>query len=1091
MENIKQVQESQVLVDLKNTLSRHEKSHQRRETSYNYLKKLSPEAIRELFESVVQQSLRWEAENAVFVMFIDQLSISRRLGKNGYRQYWQTLQTSEHLRSILPILSEIRELSPEEILYLQALFNLWLQIILGVEDRAVQIGHAPLNMTFSAILKILWRDKDFETFKVIIDRDEFPPVLHSLLIKILEELDFEATEQASLYQLELAESTIEELAGGALIKSSKKGMADGTAAGKLADAMMLRQAEKLLRKILFSIRALSMYPSGHPGLKKSFESTMETIGELMENRRMVVITQLAGSILVNEIRIKAEDRIVLQFIEILEEKSVSSITFLPEINAREIEMLVKLFNSSVSSVKDEGGPRSFLLNKGVEHIILDQYRYGVIGSDEEIVHVTNIGWGGDGGTGSGDGPGDGGGLGLGDGTGLGPGGTSGNADGAQGGAGIEGGTAVLPGTEHAGNNSQSGFPGFSGASMGPGYGPETSAGTGTVSAGTEGVSGRAEESDDDINFSAVEGFRPGGAGEGAGSGGVTGKQTAGSGGPYPGGMGGSGSAPGHGPYGGVFTGTGAGTRKRPGKSAEIILLHDIVGRVSGGGAMTDISNEEIGHLFKRILTGEIDRHQEYRKSLAELIVALDPDFLKRAIIDSPEVRERLAWSVSRKIITKTLDKLQSKNLDERNVAIEILQHIAELAIVRQKDSSLRQIIEKLIENLSKIETDLDTSKQLADVIGSLISKIVINGNLKMALDFLNDIRNAQDKIALHPSRHQLTYRINALKQVLLKVSSQDTVRYLVRQLGKDKRSTVQRTVAILKMLETEEVVVQLISVFEHGARRERKRAYELLLSMSEVAGDVITHHLSVLQDREYFPRKPDNIREMVDEAWYRVRNSLGVLAKIKHKDAERIFNLAIHDQDYRVRKETIYVMMNARHPATAEIAKALLKDPDDEVRNLAILAMRDPSERHAVDDLVQLFMNEPNLRKQILETLAGIEQRKSKDFVYQCLLLSEPDLRKMYLKDINLQIWAIQCLAEYGSSRELQILQTFKERHQSVYKRLRYFPVRYAIKSKKVIYAINNAISHLEQQKLDIDQEKSIIMDDETPKLDVDEFVAN
>ncbi len=151
---------------------------------------------------------------------------------------------------------------------------------------------------------------------------------------------------------------------------------------------------------------------------------------------------------------------------------------------------------------------------------------------------------------------------------------------------------------------------------------------------------------------------------------------------------------GPGGFGGVYGGGfGGGISRGPGRNAEIVLLNEIVTRVSsGGGAMTDISNDDVGNLFKRILTGEVDRNQEFRKSLAELIVGLDPEFLQRAIIDSPEVRERLSWSVSRRIINRTMEKIDSSNLDERMAAMEVLQHIGELAVVRHKDSSLRQIL---------------------------------------------------------------------------------------------------------------------------------------------------------------------------------------------------------------------------------------------------------------------------------------------------------------------------------------------------------------------------------------------------------------
>lgn len=497
-------------------------------------------------------------------------------------------------------------------------------------------------------------------------------------------------------------------------------------------------------------------------------------------------------------------------------------------------------------------------------------------------------------------------------------------------------------------------------------------------------------------------------------------------------------------------------------------------RVSGGGALTDISNEEVGMLFKRVLSGEVERQDEYRKSLAELIVSMDPEFLQRAIIDSPEVRERLSWTVSRRIINKTMSKLDSTNLDERLSAMEVLQNIGELAVVRHKDSSLRQILNRMCEHLEKYENDPDTCLLLADNIGALISRVIINGNFKIAIEFLELMREANNKMSLHPSRRNFMFRLDAIQRLFLRSSTSEAVRYLIRQLGKDKQSLADRAMKLLEMMRTEEVVVQLLSVFERGARRERQRAFGVLVSMSEVSGGLMAYQLSSLNDREVFPRKHDNPRELIDEAYYRARNSLGVLAEVWHKDAVQIFKTASHDPDYRIRKETITVLMNAQRPLILEIAKSLLKDPEEEVRSLAILAMRNPTGQHVVADLIQVFINESNLRRQIIETMAGIGDRKSMDFLVQSVVLTDRNLKSIYLSDPTLQTWCIHQMAEKGTERELKAIKNFRDRIQSVYKRFRYFPFRYAMRVRFVLTSIQATIEEFERNLIAAASEKSL-----------------
>ncbi len=400
-----QSQESQILIDLRSGLTRISDAHKRREYVFNYIRKSTPEAIIELYESIAEQGFKWEAENGMFITIIDQPALLRYLGKTGYQSFWQKLESSVIFRKYLSIFHELSDFTSEKIIYLQAVFNVWLQIVTLVDEHISQMGHAPLKISLLQILAIVWRDKDMETFKVIFDRDEMPPHSFPVLIKVLEELDFSSNDDG-LYELEPAEATIENLALGAVIRSKKFGEPDMTsAAGKLTDAMIQRQAETLLRKIIFAIRALSMYPQGHPGLKNLFEGSLLTIEEMMASRKMLVITQLAGTLLVNEIRAKTDDRLLTNFVEILETRGISSIMFRPGVTPKEFEALIKLFDHGISYINDQGGPRGFLQNHGVEHIILDQFRYGVIGSDEEIVRAGTPGLGP--GLGPGKGPGDG------------------------------------------------------------------------------------------------------------------------------------------------------------------------------------------------------------------------------------------------------------------------------------------------------------------------------------------------------------------------------------------------------------------------------------------------------------------------------------------------------------------------------------------------------------------------------------------------------------------------------------------------------------------------------------------------------------
>ncbi len=557
----------------------------------------------------------------------------------------------------------------------------------------------------------------------------------------------------------------------------------------------------------------------------------------------------------------------------------------------------------------------------------------------------------------------------------------------------------------------------------------------------------------------------GGGGGGYGSAGAGAGVTLDSGGGVPGGGpvggGGGGGLPG-GSGGGGRPGIPGMPQRRP-MHAELMLLSEIVARVGNNEELTGITIEEIGSLFKKILGGDVERGPELKRSLAELIVSLDPDFLERAIIEQPEVRERLSWTVSRKILNKSLLDLKSTTLKTKLSALEIIAQIGELAIVRNKYSSVTQILDTLTQSFFEESRDHDILFHYAHALSAMASRLILSKNFKMARTVLVNFSHEQERVRTLPLTRDREQRLAIIRNFYQRVSDPDTIKVLVRQLEARDRSVTEMALELLRLIASEEVVTQLLKVFESGSRRERSRAYQTLVGMPAISGESLAWLLSSLRDREIFPRREDNPEQLLDESWYRARNALGVLAEVWHHDAEHVFIDAASDPDPRIRKEVINVLKNAKRMIVADIARDLLRDTHEDVRSLAVLALRTHEGDSAVDDLIEMFRMEPRLREQIIDTLSGIPSPHSRDFFLETLRLRNPLLKRIFLDNPALHHQAIRMIPRFGGEAEIMELGNFVRRLRNPLTYLFHYPLSWVIRSRAIVLTVQDSMHRIRE----------------------------
>ena len=152
-------------------------------------------------------------------------------------------------------------------------------------------------------------------------------------------------------------------------------------AATLSEALAQRQGLVMIRRFCLLCRSATMYPPDHPSLPPAFEAFRAMIEQTIEGREQITLTVLTGDILLDDVKIRKEERLKKTFVDLFDERQVASLTFRPGVTVDEVKALVYCFTEGSKAVKDSGGVRTILARKNVTNIVVDQFRYRVVADD--------------------------------------------------------------------------------------------------------------------------------------------------------------------------------------------------------------------------------------------------------------------------------------------------------------------------------------------------------------------------------------------------------------------------------------------------------------------------------------------------------------------------------------------------------------------------------------------------------------------------------------------------------------------------------------------------------------------------------------
>ena len=501
------------------------------------------------------------------------------------------------------------------------------------------------------------------------------------------------------------------------------------------------------------------------------------------------------------------------------------------------------------------------------------------------------------------------------------------------------------------------------------------------------------------------------------------------------------------------------------KMVENIIFTELVGRLKDGKGLGDLKAEDVGAAFKQLVSGTFRKDKNAKKTLAQMLMAVDPSLAERALFSKEGFRDDLQWSSARRMIEELITALPKGPPEERMHTLDNLLKMADLAIAKNKDTTLVVITEKIIERLRLRERDLEVAQKVVDILSELCKRLIISGNYQQALEILRHMFQVKNRCSHLPSEKKDALS-NALPTIIDRgmkiIDEADAIDVLVNELDSDSLETVDKIVRILEILNTELVVERLLNGFLHDSRSVRNRCFQALYSIGEKTLSVTIWKLKSLNDESMFPRSESGT--ISDDSYYVLRNCIDLIEKLGKEDQVHLLKEVADDNDPRIRKQIMLSISNMSANEGVFLARMQLTDPDSLVSKAAVNTLGKLKAQGAERDLVDLFLApKPELHLAIVNSLANIGGEAAENLLSAATHLRFGGVTAGYFHASNeLRLAAIKALGQCGRAKGIQVLRKFIRKLKNPLVRIFLFPLQSMRSRKELLKVAQEALTRAE-----------------------------
>ncbi len=454
-------------------------------------------------------------------------------------------------------------------------------------------------------------------------------------------------------------------------------------------------------------------------------------------------------------------------------------------------------------------------------------------------------------------------------------------------------------------------------------------------------------------------------------------------------------------------------------TVEDAIFSELIDRLERGDSIDTLPGKNIGDALKAVLAAAKDDKEEQRGLIARFITALDPSLLEKGLLSNIYVQRGMAWKAIRKIIDSLLRSLTSPDPDVRHNAVGKLQDMALLAVERGKENSSSQIIENISRTLKR-EHDPDVLYRAVILTASLMETLLARGNMSIALKAGNILSNLQ---AMQYPRTELeAARKRSLSEAQRRLDTLSAAEALVPRLLSDDPNVSKEAAQLSAILPPDNLVSQLVNIFNEDNRRLRAKAFRILLSMGKRGLSPI--HSKLKDIVTAFNSQVDKASfHLPDSDWYTARNMIQVLRDIGSQSSETVLADLCRIPDQRIRRECLLALIKSSNTTAESLALHLISD---ESMDVAIIALNILTKQAAfnpafIPKITSAFRKNKQIRPEIMESLSILGKNELvRDFLLKCI--NEGESGQLF-EDANLASGAFRILKRYGGNKELAVLE--------------------------------------------------------------------
>lgn len=827
-----------------------------------------------------------------FLLFLDVPLLNKVFGNKTVGQLQFTLKSSDKYKDLMNLFNKASGLDGRKVKIVKAKAAMVFQLLYLVKGSVQEEGLPALQVRSTNLAQRILDDPEFAQKSLQINLNDFGRAYWNLLIEQLKEADF-TTRDEQVFMVQLSDSLVNQYATGSILTSSALG---GVGESRLSDRVLARLGTNIIKRLNLLLRTTQMYQTtDHPSVTQALDAMLGTVEEAMVGREALSISRTGTDLLIEDIKIKRKDKFLLDFAEALEQRNVNSLTLKQGITIEEVRALLMLFATPEAQIKKAGGVKAVLDKKGVSHVIVDQFTYGILG-EEEAEDAENVG--------------------------------------------ID----------------------------------------------------------------------------------------------------------------------------------EKMLVNVVFGKVLEslqGDQDQKMTPAELGQMIKALLADVLKSNKAARRTAAQMIMALDPDVAETAVFNNEDVREEINWSSARRLIDHLLALVSRGAPEVRITSICDLEKMAELAMSRNKETSLNQIIDQLLERLRTKERDLDVVAQLFETFGSMSRFLVLDTKYGQVHKILRIVSNMVNYYKNLPAekKDELAHAVNEMYTTMtVSISTGEVVEALVRELESGDMEVVDVAMKILELLATENVVQELLNSFKSESRSVRNRAFQILGAMGDKALVVCSWKLRHLDDEEHFARESAS-GQLTDESFYVARNAIDLVAKVGSKRDLELLRQLSDDKDARIRAEALTIMAKVDENEGMLLAKMRLTDEDPVVAEAAIGIVGQLGHTEDSPVLIELFYKQEKLQLPILNALGRLGGEE-----VEKLLAGAAHFRyggkvgKIFHMNMELRIAALRAMGSIGKETSLNALKHIIRMGTNFFFRTFYIPYKMRSELPQLLKVAQSSLDRIEKR---------------------------